>query len=349
MYTDTLNLYEEQKDALEDIKNAILDAAVKTISYEVEYKLELSGDADRILNFQADKYKDDVYQAAKYLELLDKRADETRKNLVSVQDGIFKTLGTYAGEAMRTGAMHDLEELGIYGTEQFKLNEELTDADEEETEEARLDRLRKVSTKVNEWLEQLREKNADAAAEIDKMITHSEEEGQEDIITNYEEVIRRLNAQVDYTAVRAKVDEWLEELRGKNAEAAAEIDKIVQRNEAGEIINYRDVIERLNEENVRLSDEAIAVLMEDQDKFFEWMSDFRSNPGWVDFTTEHKDLLTNYMDQIYQYLQSLQETYEQTIEQLGIVLKQLLNRWMRLLMNLIIMEMYTKHLEILLI
>jgi hypothetical protein len=59
------------------------------------------------------------------------------------------------------------------------------------------------------------------------MITHSEEEGQEDIITNYEEVIRRLNAQVDYTAVRAKVDEWLEELRGKNAEAAAEIDKIV--------------------------------------------------------------------------------------------------------------------------
>lgn len=317
MYTDTLNLYEEQKDALEDIKNAILDAAVKTISYEVEYKLELSGDADRILNFQADKYKDDVYQAAKYLELLDKRADETRKNLVSVQDGIFKTLGTYAGEAMRTGAMHDLEELGIYGTEQFKLNEELTDADEEETEEARLDRLRKVSTKVNEWLEQLRKKNADAAAEIDKMITHSEEEGQEDIITNYEEVIRRLNAQVDYTAVRAKVDEWLEELRGKNAEAAAEIDKIVQRNEAGEIINYRDVIERLNEENVRLSDEAIAVLMEDQDKFFEWMSDFRSNPGWVDFTTEHKDLLTNYMDQIYQYLQSLQETYEQTIEQLG--------------------------------
>jgi hypothetical protein len=51
MYTDTLNLYEEQKDALEDIKNAILDAAVKTISYEVEYKLELSGDTDRILSF----------------------------------------------------------------------------------------------------------------------------------------------------------------------------------------------------------------------------------------------------------------------------------------------------------
>lgn len=317
MYTNTLNLYEEQRDALEDIKNAILDTAIKAISYEVEYKLELSGDADRILNFQADKYKDDVYQAAKYLELLDQRADLTRQNLIAVQDGIFKTLGTYAGEAMRTGAMHDLEELGIYGTDQFKLDEELTDADEDETEEARIDRLKGISTKVNEWLEQLREKNADAAAEIDKMIEHSEEEGQEDIITNYEEVIRRLNQQIDYTAVRAKVDEWLEELRGKNAEAAAEIDKIVQRNEAGEIINYRDVIERLNEENVRLSDEAIAVLMEDQDKFFEWMSDFRSNPGWVDFTTEHKDLLTNYMDQIYQYLQSLQETYEQTIEQLG--------------------------------
>ena len=218
---------------------------------------------------------------------------------------------------MRTGAKHSLEELGIYGTDQFKLDEELTEADEDETEEARIDRLKGISTKVNEWLDQLREKNADAAAEIDKMIEHSEEEGQEDIITNYEEVIRRLNQQVDYTMVRAKVDEWLEELRSKNAEAAAEIDKIVQRNADGEIINYTDVIERLNEENVRLSDEAIALLMEDQDAFFNWMSDFKDNPGWVDFTTEHKDLLTNYMDQIYQYLESLQDTYEQTIEQLG--------------------------------
>jgi len=135
-YTDTLNLYEEQKDALEDIKNAILDSTIKAISYEVEYKLELSGDVDRILNFQADKYKDDVYQAAKYLELLDQRADLTRKNLESVSEGIMKTIGAYAGESMRVGAFHDLEELGVYGTERFELDKDLLDEIDEDDEEA---------------------------------------------------------------------------------------------------------------------------------------------------------------------------------------------------------------------
>jgi len=75
----------------------------------------------------------------------------------------------------------------------------------------------------------------------------------------------------------------------KDAEAAAEIDKIVRYTEDGQIANYSDVLEKLNEANVKLNDEFIELLYTDQDAFFEAMSDFSNNPGWVDFTTEHKD------------------------------------------------------------
>ena len=355
MYTDTLNLYEEQINALEDIKNAILDTAVKVVTYEVEYKLELSGDTDRILNFQADKYKDDVYQAAKYLELLDQRADLTRKNLETVTEGIMKTLGNYAGENMRVGALHTLDELGVYGTNKFEIPEELLEElDEEDEEDAeklkelQAERSRNITKQIGAWIDEAYATHKDDVEKIEKMLSFSSEEGAGDFtydenwrdtydswedyynevinktdndterfIDNYEEIVGKLNGLVDFQKVRAQIGDWLEELRMKDAEAAAEIDKIVRYTEDGQIANYSDVLEKLNEANVKLNDEFIELLYTDQDAFFEAMSDFQNNPGWVDFTTEHKDQLTNWMDAIYQYLESLQDTYKQTIEQLG--------------------------------
>ncbi len=355
MYTDTLNLYEEQINALEDIKNAILDTAVKVVTYEVEYKLELSGDTDRILNFQADKYKDDVYQAAKYLELLDQRADLTRKNLETVTEGIMKTLGNYAGENMRVGALHTLDELGVYGTNKFEIPEELLEElDEEDEEDAeklkelQAERSRNITKQIGAWIDEAYATHKDDVEKIEKMLSFSSEEGAGDFtydenwrdtydswedyynevinktdndterfIDNYEEIVGKLNGLVDFQKVRAQIGDWLEELRMKDAEAAAEIDKIIRYTEDGQIANYSDVLEKLNEANVKLNDEFIELLYTDQDAFFEAMSDFQNNPGWVDFTTEHKDQLTNWMDAIYQYLESLQDTYEQTIEQLG--------------------------------
>ena len=94
---------------------------------------------------------------------------------------------------------------------------------------------------------------------------------------------------IDFKAVSNNLDKWLEELRAKDAEAAAKVDAIIQRSEDGLITNYKEVLEKINEMNVRLSDEYIELLHTDIEAFFKDLTDLENNPTWNGLSSEMKD------------------------------------------------------------
>lgn len=122
---------------------------------------------------------------------------------------------------------------------------------------------------------------------------------------------------IDFTEVSNNLDKWLAELREKDEESAKEVDKIIKRNEEGLIINYRDTLNKINEINKQLSNDSISLLLTNARSFFDQISDLSNNPQWTGLSTEMKDQITNYMDQLIQYIQSMGEEFKEIIESMG--------------------------------
>lgn len=122
---------------------------------------------------------------------------------------------------------------------------------------------------------------------------------------------------IDFTEVSNNLDKWLAELREKDEESAEEVDKIIKRNEEDLIINYRDTLNKINEMNKKLSDNSISLLLTNVQSFFDQISDLSNNPQWTGLSTEQKDYITNQMDAIIQYIQSMGDQFKEIIESMG--------------------------------
>jgi len=91
---------------------------------------------------------------------------------------------------------------------------------------------------------------------------------------------------IDFKQVSNTVDSWIKKLSKEDAE---EVNKIVQRDANGIITNYRDVVNKINEINEKLSSDSISLLLNDAQQFFDKLSDLTNNPKWTGLSTEMKD------------------------------------------------------------
>lgn len=119
---------------------------------------------------------------------------------------------------------------------------------------------------------------------------------------------------IDFKQVSNTVDSWIKKLSKEDAE---EVNKIVQRDANGIITNYRDVVNKINEMNEKLSSDSISLLLSDAQQFFDKISDLTNNPKWTGLSTEMKDQITNYMDQMIQYIQSMGAEFQEIVESMG--------------------------------
>ena len=255
MYTDTLNLLQSETDKLQDLANQILDNSLKSITYEIEYKTELNSDVLRLINFQYDQVKDNIWRTAEAIELLNGKAAKSADNLKVLEEGVYKYLGMLAGESMQIG---------------------------------------KTYTKVDLGLQKRDKKGNVTNVDPDKI--------------NEKKVSQRL-------------DSWLNDLRKKNKEAAAEVDKIIKRNAKGLITNYNEVLNKLNEQNQRLSKSAIDQLFKNPEKFYKQMSDLTKNAKWEGFTDQQKTDITNDMEKAIEYIKSVKEAYYTAIQSMSDLVK----------------------------
>ena len=177
-YTETLNLYESETDKLLQLANQIIDSALKEITYRVEYEMEINGDLAKLLNFKADLVKDNIYQAAKYVELLGDQIENITQDLNTLQDGLYDYLGQLAGENMRRGKEYNYIDLGLSTKNPDAVDIAYDDIDFE-----------KVSKNLDTWINELRKNYSKAAEEIDAIIIRSED----GLISNYEQVFKKLN------------------------------------------------------------------------------------------------------------------------------------------------------------
>lgn len=119
---------------------------------------------------------------------------------------------------------------------------------------------------------------------------------------------------IDFKQVSNTIDSWINKLSKEDAE---EVNKIVQRDSNKIITNYRDVVNKINEMNKKLSSDSIFLLLNDAQQFFDKISDLTNNPKWTGLSTEMKDQITNYMDQMIQYIQSMGAEFQEIVESMG--------------------------------
>ena len=109
MYTDTLNLYEQQKEVLWDLQNAILDSKILKVVYEVQYQNELDVNALREINYEFGKVRDNVYRAAEAVDTYSIKMDYLNKSNGRYVESINDILATYSGNIVN-GEQHKLSE-----------------------------------------------------------------------------------------------------------------------------------------------------------------------------------------------------------------------------------------------
>ena len=333
-YTETLNTYETETDKLIDLANQIIDNSLKEITYRVEYELELNNDLERILNFKTDLVKDNVFKTAEYLALLDKEMEVTADNLSTIQQGVYDYLGTLAGENMRNGKEYSLTDLGIATTKEVNVSERELD-------------YTKITDQLDNWIEELGKTDATTAKKIKDAIQRNSDTKN---IENYREIFNQLHeansgytekalgltklsdAEIDYDKIDFKkvtknLDKWITELHNKTKDEfgksaiADEVRAIIKRDADGLITNYREVFDKINAMNQRLSADSIELLKTNVQEFFNELSSLKDNPTWSGLSTDQKDQLTNYMEQTITELNKLRDNFKDTIESLGDSLK----------------------------
>ena len=172
-YTETLQLWKTETDKLDDLAHQILDNSLKTITYRVEYELELNNDLKSILKFNESFVKDDPFHISDYIANLNAGIKNTKDSLDKTRQGIFDYLGKLAGDDLRIGPEHTMQELGIKNAD-GSINKK---AD-----------MKKVSSKLNQWIKDLEANGGDAEA-VKKIIKYNKD----GTIANYEEVLNQLN------------------------------------------------------------------------------------------------------------------------------------------------------------
>ena len=96
-YTDSLNLYEQQKEVFSDLRNAILDNQIRKIVYEISYENELDNNALKEINYNFEKIRDNAYRSAEAIDYYATKMDYLDKSNERYKEGIKDILATYSG------------------------------------------------------------------------------------------------------------------------------------------------------------------------------------------------------------------------------------------------------------
>ena len=122
-YTETLNLYQQQRIVLDQMQEQLFDTRLKAIQVELDYKLTLNNNDLILLNYQLNKVKNDAYAAAEAVSLIGQQQqiniDILDKYEKELKDIINLNLN---GEAWAEGAIFDFQKLTDEKFEEFKNN-----------------------------------------------------------------------------------------------------------------------------------------------------------------------------------------------------------------------------------
>lgn len=140
-YTDSLNLYQQQQEQLQQLKNAVLDNQIREIVYKVEYENELDNIALKSINYEFDKIRDNTYRAAEAIDYYATRLDFLGKSSTRYTNEIKDILGVYSSN-VTNGVRKTLEPSKVWKVFFDGLDEEeqeiLTDMGMIDPEEAKL-------------------------------------------------------------------------------------------------------------------------------------------------------------------------------------------------------------------
>ena len=378
-YTDTLNLYEEQTAALEDMKNQILDSTVKEITYRVEYEIELNNDVLNLLNFDYGLVRDNMYRVAESIELIGEQADQSVKKIQTFQDGIMGLLNIYSPDALQRHATSDLGiEIGQNGdiiggndseaylmkwirklkdlnSDKAKIADEIEKAIERDengkitNQEDILKQLiiggsdiigslnndKTMDEQIEKWMEELEKVNKRAAAKIKQQIKRAALKDDDDIEFTNSDIIQALvegftdiedapdilgqidewvKASTQSTNYNDTINSWIEDLAKFDSDAAERIRAKIQTNENGDITNYQDIVDELNQAAQDLSQEAKELLMTDPEAFYAKMSEYIANTDKNDIDASIIEQLSNYTQQILTESNNLLSLYSNQID-----------------------------------
>ena len=88
MYTESLNLLEEQEEQLLNLQNQLFDTKLQKIQVELEYKTSLVDDDLNLLSYQLGKVKDNAFLAAEAVDIMGQQYDASIKKLELQQDAL---------------------------------------------------------------------------------------------------------------------------------------------------------------------------------------------------------------------------------------------------------------------
>ena len=92
LYEESLEIVQDQQQAVIDKENEIRDLALEKVQYAVEYKIEVSSDAIEILDHQLEKLEDTAYEAAEAIQLIGKKVEELYNQNEINKQGIIDSL-----------------------------------------------------------------------------------------------------------------------------------------------------------------------------------------------------------------------------------------------------------------
>ena len=305
-YTDTLNLYESEREKLEELRNNYLDTMVKKIVVQLEYENELDDNALVGINYQLNKVKDNAWRAAEAIDFYAQKMDYLDEQNERYKEGIKDILATYSGN-VTNGVQHSLV------TTAYELAEktEKDFGDDEAGKEA--------------WAAYQKDLEENwRKVQIGDKTYYQPVNGNVDVkdyFTKKEISDVTLDRQGKMTSdvkqsVTAQVEEWYNELAAAYPELAAEI--TLEYDEDHFLTNYREVIEKINEVNAKMSDEMYQLLLTDTQAFFDkWSEITKENIDFQDITTETAKQLESMINQIYTNLEQKQAYLETMMDYLG--------------------------------
>ena len=375
-YTDTLNLYEEQTSALEDLRNQILDSQIREITYKVEYEIELDNDILKILNFDYSLVQNNMFKVAEAIDIMGKKADESTKKMETYKNAIHDLLAIYVPGNER----HSTSELGIEidgsgniiggNDSEARLNKWLDQLAEnksdvvkkireaiERDEEGNITNYEDIvkqtiiggsdiigdenmDAQIENWINELETKDKKVAKklrrEIEKKKKKDENYGNneiiQDIIAAYDgiEDAPDIMAQIDAWVEEAlknenyndKINEWINKLALFDSKSAELIKSHLEYNEKGDIVNYGEIVDELNEANIHLEEHMQDLMMNDPEAFYAEMLQNIKNTDLRDIDASIIEQLNGYVDQIQnEMLQNQLGTYTSQLALIGDTVK----------------------------
>jgi uncharacterized protein YeaO (DUF488 family) len=100
-YEETVALWNEKIAEDAELRNLISENITETITYKVEYELELNEQDIELLEYYQDIYEDDLTKSSERMSALIGQAQETQSNLAHITQGIAELDAAYNATDLR--------------------------------------------------------------------------------------------------------------------------------------------------------------------------------------------------------------------------------------------------------